>query len=192
MIWLYWHENLKMNKLENVKGRLKWLQNIIENDCVLTEYEISYLKSAKQFCALAVEGCFTSISYNTLKKILAEASLTTFRAHGYESNLKYFLLLREGCEKKLVASKVSEAPRRGVYTVSDWKEFYRNALWHSNLCAEAYLSLRREVQALLKADAQDASLDYKRLEKIIKKSSATYLKLISAEAEPYTPELKLV
>lgn len=180
-----------MNKLENVRRRIQWLHSVMEGACNLSDIQYEALKSAKAFCGLDVSGLFDSISYNTLKSVLAKAGLSEFRGHPYGNNLAYFLDLRESCYRKAEAAKPKQATRR-VLTISDWKEHYRNVLWHSNLCSEAYLGLRRDIQAILDADAPDARLDYKRIERVLDRSSSVYLKIVSATPEPFVPELKVV
>lgn len=178
-----------MNKLENVRRRLKWLQAVVDGGQSLSSGEVSALQTAKSFCGLNVPGVFDSLSYNTMKSVLAKASLIEFGAHPYVSNLDYFLALRVSCHNRTEASKPQAiAPA----SLSDWKHSYRNALWHSNLCSQAYLALIRDVQAVLDAGASDSRLDYRRVERILTKSSATYLKIISMDAEPFDPKLKVV
>ncbi|MGM3216460.1 hypothetical protein ACSQ5K_14705 [Pseudomonas sp. PhalM4] len=178
-----------MNKVENVRHRLKWLQAVVDGGQSLSSDEVSALQTAKSFCALNVPGIFDSLSYNTMKSVLAKSSLIEFGAHPYVSNLDYFLDLRASCRRRIEASKPQPiAPA----SVLDWKHSYRNALWHSNLCSQAYLALVRDVQAVLDAGASDSRLDYRRIERILSKSSATYLKVISMTAEPFDPELKVV
>lgn len=181
-----------MKRNEQVANRISWLHQFLDSEEPIRDGFKEVLKSAKDFCAFSVDGSFGKISYNTLKKVLKEAPLGCFNKHPYSSNLDYFLVLRQGCYSKCAAEASEELTRRSDYSASEWRELYRNALWHSSICSEAYISLRRDIQGLLSMNAIDGRLDYKRLEKIIAKSSDSYLKIISAEPEPYSPQLKIV
>lgn len=180
-----------MNKLENVRRRLQWLHRVLDQGLLLNETESAALRTAKGFCALDVSDEFSSISYNTVKSVLTKAGLKELRAHPYGSNLQYFLEMRAACYESVKDMKPSPLEKK-VLTVADWKEYYRNVLWHSNLCSEAYFALRRDIQCVLDRDAADQKLDYKRIERALQKSSATYFKIVSATPEPFSPELKVV
>ncbi|KOP57779.1 hypothetical protein OX90_04900 [Pseudomonas coronafaciens pv. porri] len=180
-----------MNKLENVRRRLQWLHRVLDEGLLLNETESSALRTAKGFCALDVSDEFSPISYNTVKSVLTTAGLNEFRAHPYGSNLQYFLEMRAACYESVKDMKPLPFEKKAL-TVADWKEHYRNVLWHSNLCSEAYLALRRDIQVVLDRDAADQKLDYKRIERALQKSSATYFKIVSASPEPFSPELKVV
>lgn len=180
-----------MNKLENVRRRLQWLHRVLDDGLMLNETESEALRTAKSFCALNVSDEFSAISYNTVKSVLAKAGLKEFRAHPYGSNLQYFLEVRAACYEFLKDMRHSPRVHRTL-TAADWKEHYRNVLWHSNLCSEAYLALRRDIQGVLDQDAADQKLDYKRIERALQKSSVTYLRIVTATPEPFSPELKVV
>lgn len=180
-----------MNKIENISNRVEWFKSVLKDKIWNKEVEIINMKSARAFCKVALKGCFDSISYNTVKDYLVRTPLDEFGVHVYADNFKYFLEMR-----KLVyemAVRQSEGMEGNLENKStDWKRMYRNALWQSNLCSNAYLSLRRDVQAVLNSDRESVRLDYRKIEKVISRSTSTYLKIISQVPNSVSPDLKLV
>lgn len=181
-----------MNKAENAANRFLWLHKVLEGEIDLNKIDPDFLKDAKSFCEMSIEGLFVKISYNTLRSYLVGTSVDKFRMHAYKDNFEYLLDLRRKTRLKLLASRSCNKDAKVKYTESDWKQFYRNALWQSNLCANAYITLRRDVQAILNSKTGDDKLDFRRLEKTLIKSDQVYSKIISAEPEPFIPDLKLV
>lgn len=179
-----------MKKNSNIYNRMDWLKAMLTDEIATIDVDADKLKNAKSFCTLEIPQLFGAISYNTLKSYLQKTENDEFGVHAFSDNFEFFLELRKQVYDDLVEiSRSNEVEKRDDV---DWKRMYRNALWQSNLCSTAYLSLRREIQALLQAGESDQRLDYRRLEKALKRSAATYLKIISQEPEPVNPELKIV
>lgn len=179
-----------MGKVENISRRMEWLKAMLTDEIATVQINSQSLKNARSFCAMALEGGFEPIAYNTLKNHLLSTPNDEFGVHVYPDNFEYFLELRRQVYDDLVQLNTEFISSSGEDL--DWKRMYRNALWQSNLCSTAYLSLRRDIQAILNADAKDSKLDYHKLEKALKMSVSTYLKIVSQEPESPSPDLKLV
>lgn len=179
-----------MRKAENISQRMEWLKAMLTDEAATSDVDADHLKNARAFCAMSVEGRFVPIAYNTLKNYLIAAPNDEFGMHVYPDNFEFFLELRRQVYEDLVQINKEVAP--SSVEDLDWKRMYRNALWQSNLCSTAYLSLRRDVQAVLNAGRDDSKLDYRKLEKALNVSVSTYLKVISQDPEPVTPDFKVV
>ena len=176
----------------NVTNRVKWLQAYSSGEKGETKLTPENLKDAKTFCSLEIDGAFIKIAYNTLKQCLKSEKLDISTPHSSGDNWSHFIALRKRCHEILKAQE-------GDTTISDTsnltkilKESYKNALWHSNLCANAYLELRRDIQGVMAARSANPELDYRKIERIIKKSTSTYNKIISQTPDTPAPILKLV
>ncbi|PHN23293.1 hypothetical protein [Pseudomonas syringae] len=178
-----------MDRRSNIHNRMRWLREILDEGADTPEVKAEDIQSAKEFCRLALKEHFESIAYNTLKAYLLNLPPGEFGMHAFPDNFQYFLELRRRAFEKLDRasgkSKLAESP-------TDWKGMYRNALWQSNLCSMAYLSLKRDVEAILVSGVDDARLDYRKLEKVVKKSSLVFAKIISQDPENTSPDLKVV
>ncbi|WP_152906061.1 hypothetical protein [Pseudomonas putida] len=181
-----------MNKLKNILNRIDWMHGFLEGRVDLCQVDSKHLKDAKAFCGFSVAGCFDKISYNTVKSQLLAAPKTEFRAHSFKDNFDYFLELRKSVYLKVSAVEEDEAKGSDKYTELDWKHFYRNALWQSSLCANAYLSLRRDLKSILNERSDGNELIVRRIEKVLCQSDAVYKKIIASKPEPYSPDLKVV
>lgn len=179
-----------MRKAENISQRMEWLKAMLTDEIATSDVDPEHLKNARAFCAMSIEGRFLPVAYNTLKNFLMATPNDQFGMHVYPDNFEYFLELRRQVYDDFVQIKTELLP--SSVEDLDWKRMYRNALWQSNLCSTAYLSLRRDVQAVLNAGRKDSKLDYRKLEKALNTSVATYLKIISQEPEPLSPDLKVV
>lgn len=182
---------MSLSKLQNATNRINWLQDILNEKKNMHAIEAEQLQDAKSFCSLEIDSLFTALSYNTLKSCLKTAPNDHFRNHTFNDNWSYFLSLREKAYSLLLARAGKSKTARASDTPIDYKLAHRNALRHANLCANAYLQLRRDVQGILKTSG-DLELDYKRLEKTLKKSWSTYKQIISSEPDRPIPKLTVV
>jgi len=179
-----------MRKADNISKRIQWLKAMLADKIATADVDPVHLKNAKEFCGMALDGYFVAISYNTVKAYFSNSPRDEFGSHPYPNNLEYFLELRRQVYECLV--EINHVPTQKTIEDVDWKRMYRNALWQSNLCSTAYLALRRELQAILIAGAEDSKLDYRKLKKVVARSESTYMKIISQDPEPGTLELTII
>lgn len=179
--------------IQNVSNRMKWLQNFSNGERKDTKKLTPQdLKDARAFCLMEIEGSFRKISYNTLKQCLKSQKLTIDLSHSSGDDWNYFIALRRRCHDLLRAQEGTLFKETQSDITKHLKDAYRNALWHSNLCANAYLELRRDIQAVIESRSTNPELDYKKIERILKKSTSIYTKIISQTPDTPVPALKLV
>lgn len=176
----------------NVSNRVKWLQDYSNGEKGEKKLTSEDLKDAKAFCLLEIEGLFKRIAYNTLKQCLKSEQIDTSAPHSSGDNWSHFIALRKRCHELLKAQEGAPITGETSDLTKVLKDSYKNALWHSNLCANAYLELRRDIQGVMTARSANTELDYRRIERILKKSASTYNKIISQTPDTPAPILKLV
>lgn len=182
---------MSTGKLSNATNRINWLQDILNGKIKTNTIKAEHLRDAKSFCTIEIENLFSVLSYNTLKSCLKRCPNDFFRNHTFNDNWSYFLSLREQAHALLLAKDGKLKIQRASDDPIDYKVANRNAVWHANLCANAYLQLRRDVQGILRSST-NAELDYRKLEKILKKSWSTYKQIIAPESDTPAPSLTIV
>ena len=178
-------------KLSSAANRINWLQDVLDGTVNSNSVTAAQLKDVNSFCKVEIENLFTPLSYNTLKSHLKTFPNNHFRNHTFNDNWVYFLYLREKTYSLLLAKDGKTRKTNASATPIDYKLANRNSLWHANLCANAYLQLRRDVQGILR-NSSNGELDYKKLEKILNKSWSSYKQIISPETDSPAPSLTIV